>query len=182
MIHSRGDYFNRHGRKLPAAPRREAYDMTKFLLSSVHSLPLILLGSMVGCALLSGMQERSTVCSYDQAWDAAVDTVKDRSTDTKNKDTGLIVTHWLEIPMPGRTYGIFGRNVTDSRDRSRLTLEVKRLDDVTRISFIEERQSWAFRGGARLFGWTPTDPSEEVMRDVQNRIDANLKEHGCTVS
>ena len=182
MIHSRGDYFNCHGRRLPAAPRRGAYDMTKFLLSGVHILPLILLGSMAGCALMSGMQERSTVCSYDQAWDAAVDTVKDRSTDTKDKDTGLIVTHWLEIPMPGRTYGIFGRNVTDSRDRSRLTLEVKRRDDVTRISFIEERQSWAFRGGARLFGWTPTDPSEEVMRDVQNRIDANLKEHGCTVS
>ncbi|HEU5409282.1 MAG TPA: hypothetical protein VFU48_16055, partial [Nitrospira sp.] len=110
--------------------------MAKFLLSGVQILPLILLGSMGGCALMSGMQERSALCSYDQAWDAAVDTVKDRSTDTKNKDTGLIVTHWLEIPMPGRTYGIFGRNVTDSRDRSRLTLEVKRRDEVARISFI----------------------------------------------
>ena len=156
--------------------------MMKFFRMSLLTVPLLLIGSLGGCALMSGMQERSALCSYDQAWDAAVDTVKDRSTDTKDKDTGLIVTHWLEIPMPGRTYGIFGRNVADSRDRSRLTLEVKRLDDVTRISFIEERQSWAFRGGARLFGWTPAEPSEEVMRDVRNRIDANLKEHGCTVS
>ncbi|MCS6304296.1 MAG: hypothetical protein H8K07_11610 [Nitrospira sp.] len=156
--------------------------MTKFLLTSVQILPLILLGNLGGCALMSGMEERSAVCSYDHAWDAAVDVVKDRSINTKDKDSGLIVTHWLEIPMPGRTYGIFRREVADSRDRSRLTLEVKRRDDVTKISFIEERESWAFRGGARLFGWVRTEPSDSVMRDVQNRIDAKLKEHGCTVS
>ncbi len=156
--------------------------MTKFLRMRLLIVPLLLIESLGGCALMSGMQERSALCSYDDAWDAAVDTVKDRSTDRKDKEAGLIVTHWLEIPMPGRTYGIFGRNIADSRDRSRLTLEVKRRDEVAKISFIEERQSWAFRGGARLFGWTPTDPSEEVMRDVRNRIDANLKEHGCTIS
>lgn len=156
--------------------------MTKFLRMSLLIVPFLLIGSLGGCALLSGMQERSALCSYDQAWDAAVDTVKGRSTDRMDKDAGLIVTHWLEIPMPGRTYGIFRRDVADSRDRSRLTLEVKRLDDVTRISFVEERQSWAFRGGARFFGWVRTDPSEEVMHDMQNRIDAKLKEHGCIVS
>lgn len=156
--------------------------MTKVLRMSLLLVPLLLIGSLGGCALMSGMQQRYAVCSYDHAWDAAVDAVKDRSIDTKDKDTGLIVTHWLEIPMPGRTYGAFRRDVADSRDRSRLTLEVKRLDEITRISFLEERQSWAFRGGARLFGWVRTDPSEAVLRDVQNRIDAKLNEHGCTVS
>lgn len=132
--------------------------------------------------MTSGMQQRFAVCDYDHAWDAAIDAVKDRSTDTKDKEAGLIVTEWLEIPMPGRTYGIFRRDVADSKDRSRLTVKVKRLDDVTRISFIEERQRWAFRGGSRLFGWTPTDPSGLVMRDVQNRLDAKLQEHGCSAT
>jgi hypothetical protein len=146
-------------------------------------LPLLLVGSLGGCALMtSGMQQRFAVCSYDHAWDAAIDAVKDRSADRKDKEAGLIVTEWLEIPMPGRPYGIFRRDVVDGKDRSRLTLNVKRLDDVTRISFIEERQSWVFRGGSRLFGWAPTDPSEQVMRDVQNRLDAKLQEHGCSVT
>ena len=156
--------------------------MTRFLRMSVSTLPFLLLGSLSGCALTSGMQQRSTACSYDHAWDAATDAVKDRATDTQDKEAGLIVTQWLEIPMPGRAYGVFRRDLADSKDRSRLTLRVKRADDITKVFFIEERQSWAFRGGSRLFGWAPTDPSEEVMHDVQNRLDAKLKEHGCATT
>jgi hypothetical protein len=159
--------------------------MTKFLLQRInlYILPLLLSGSVGGCALMtSGMQQRATTCSYDQAWDAALDAVKDRSTDTNDKGTGLIVTHWLEIPIPGRKYGVFRREIQDGKDRSRLTLRVKRTDDKTRIFFIEERQSWTFRGGSRLFGWAPIDPSEEVMRDVQDRLDAKLQEHGCSAT
>jgi hypothetical protein len=137
-----------------------------------------------GCAFLGGMQKRSAVCDYDRAWESALDTVKDRSVSTKDKDAGLIVTDWLEIPMPGRVYGIFRRDMGDNKDRSRVTLHVKRLDDVTqtRIEFIEERQSWVFRGGSRLFGWASTDPSEDVMRDLQDRLDTKLKERGCSLT
>lgn len=158
--------------------------MTKFLQRmNSHMLPLLLVGSVGGCALLtSGMQQRTTTCSYDQAWDAAIDAVRDRSTDTNDKEAGLIVTHWLEIPMPGRKYGAFRREIADSKDRSRLTLRVKRADDTIQVFFIEERQSWVMRGGSRLFGWAPTDPSLEVMKDVQNRLDAKLQEHGCSVT
>ena len=156
--------------------------MTKNLQMAAHILPLMLIGSLGGCAWMNGMQERSALCSYDHAWDAAIAAVKDRSADRMDKEAGLIVTQWLEIPMPGRTYGVFRREVSDSRDRSRLTLKVKQLDDVARISFVEDRQSWAFRGGSRLFGWVRTEPSGEVMRDVQNRLDAKLQEYGCTVS
>jgi hypothetical protein len=147
-------------------------------------LPILLVGSVGGgCALMtSGMQERTTTCSYDHAWDAAIDAVKDRSTDTNDKEAGLIVTHWLEIPMPGRKYGAFRREIVDSKDRSRLTLRVKRTDDTTRVFFIEERQSWVMRGGSRLFGWVPIDPSLEVMKDLQNRLDAKLQEHGCSAT
>lgn len=150
---------------------------------NLRILPLLLVGSVGGCALMtSGMQQRATTCSYDQTWDAAIDAVKDRSADTTDKEAGVIVTHWLEIPMPGRKYGAFRRELQDSKDRSRLTLRVKRADDRTKIFFIEERQSWVMRGGSRLFGWAPTDPSAEVMQDVQNRLDAKLQEHGCSAA
>jgi hypothetical protein len=158
--------------------------MTKFLHRMNQCiLPLLLVVSVGGCALMtSGMQQRTTTCSYDQAWNAAINAVKDRSSDTNDKEAGLIVTHWLEIPMPGRKYGAFRREIADSKDRSRLTLRVKRADDRTSIFFIEERHSWVMRGGSRLFGWAPTDPSGEVMRDIQDRLDAKLQEHGCSAT
>jgi hypothetical protein len=131
---------------------------------------------------MSGTQQRFAVCGYDHAWEAALAAVKDRSVTTNNKDTGLIETDWLEITVPGRTFGALQRDLSDSKDRSRITLSVKRLDDVVKISSIEERQRWAFRGGSRLFGWASTDPSEEVMRDVQSRLDSKLKEHGCSLT
>ena len=137
---------------------------------------------LTACASMSGMQQRFAVCSYDHAWEAALEAVKDRAINKKDKDAGLIVTGWLEIPMQGRTFGALQREVQESKDRSRITLTVKRLDDVTRISFIEERQRWAFRGGSRMFGWASTDPSEEVMYDIQNRLDLKLKEHGCSLT
>ena len=131
---------------------------------------------------MSGMQQRFAVCNYDHAWDAALEAVKDRAIVTQDKDGGMIVTGWLEIPMPGRTFGALQREVRDSKDRSRLTLTVTRLDDVAKVSFTEERQRWAFRGGSRLFGWASTDPSAEVMTDVQSRLDTKLKEHGCSLN
>ena len=146
-------------------------------------LNIILLTSLLtACASTSGMQERFAVCSYDHAWEAALEAVKDRSINTKDKDAGVIMTSWLEILMSGRTFGVLQRDLPDSKDRSRITLTVKRLDDVTKISFVEVRQRWVFRGGSRLFGWASTDPSEEVMRDVQSRLDAKLKEHGCSLT
>ena len=57
---------------------------------------------LTACASMSGMQQRFAVCSYDHAWEAALDAVKDRAIVTQEKDSGLIVTNWLEIPMPGR--------------------------------------------------------------------------------
>ncbi|MCC6139316.1 MAG: hypothetical protein IT389_01715 [Nitrospira sp.] len=145
-------------------------------------LPLLVSTILTACASMSGMQQRFAVCSYDHAWEAALDAVKDRAVVTQDKNDGLIVTGWLEIPMPGRTFGALQRDLGDSRDRSRITLTVNRLDDVIKVSFVEERQRWAFRGGSRLFGWASTDPSAEVMNDVQRRLDTKLKEHGCSLN
>lgn len=135
---------------------------------------------LTACASTSGMQERFAVCTYDHAWEAALAAVKDRPVDTKNKDAGFIETGWLEVPMPGQGFGVLQRDLSDGKDRSRISLTVKRLDDVTKISFIEVRERWVFRGGSRLFGWAPTDPSKEVLDDIQRRLDGKLKEHGCS--
>lgn len=152
---------------------------TMFSKSKTTCLGLFLLSA---CATLSGGQERYAVCDYDRAWDAAIDAVKDRSITLKNKEQGQIETAWLEIPMPGRTFGALQREMGDSKDRSRIVMSVKQMNDVVKVSFTEERQRWAFRGGSRLFGWAATEPSEEVMTDVYNRLDKKLKEQGCALS
>ncbi len=152
------------------------------MIQRLHTLSLLLLPALLAaCTSLGGMQERFAVCSYDHAWEAALDAVKDRAIARQDKAAGAIDTAWLEIPMPGRTFGALQRDLGDSKDRSRISLTVKRLDDVTKIGFVEERQRWAFRGGSRLFGWTDTEPSTDVMTDVQNRLNTKLKEHGCSV-
>ena len=122
------------------------------------------------------------MCSYDHVWEAALDAAKSRSITREDKDAGVIETGWLEIPMPGRTFGALQRDLGDSKDRSRISLTVKRLADVTKISVSEDRQRWAFRGGSRLFGWTDTDPSADVLNEMQRRLDAKLKERGCSLT
>ena len=137
---------------------------------------------LTGCSALAGVQERYTVCSYDQVWDAAVDSVKDRSIKVQEKEKGIIETSWLEIPMPGRTFGAFQREMAESKDRSRIIMRVKRLNEVTNVNFLEERQRWAFRGGSRMFGWADAEPSKDVLTNIDRRLDAKLKEHGCTLT
>lgn len=157
--------------------------------SGLHSVVLLVSCAILSsCASLSGVQEHYAVCAYDHAWDAALDAVKSRSIIVKDKHRGLIETAWVETPMPGRTFGVLQRDVADSKDRSRLILTVKRIEvepateDVIRVTYVEERQSWVFRGGSRLFGWAETDPSEEVRRDVQNRLNVKMKERGCSLT
>ncbi len=136
---------------------------------------------LAACASLAGVRERYAVCEYDHVWEAALDSVKDRPVTVKDKGQGTIETGWLEIAMPGRSFGVLQRELQESKDRSRLFLTVTRLQDVTKVSFAEERQRWAFRGGSRLFGWAPTEPSEELLADLQKRLETKLKERGCTL-
>jgi hypothetical protein len=157
--------------------------MMKIRQSMTGTIGVLVLSILLaGCSSLTGLQERYVVCSYDQVWDAALETVKDRAVKVQEKDKGLIETGWLEIPMPGRTFGAFQREMAESKDRSRIVMTVKQLNDVTNVNFLEERQRWAFRGGSRLFGWADTDPSKEVLAGIQQRLDAKLKERGCTLA
>ena len=155
---------------------------------SLRAVLLVAYALLCSCTAMSGVQTRDAVCPHDFVWEAALDAVNNRSVIVKDKSRGLIETAWLEIPMPGRTIGASQEELQDSKDRSRLILTVKRIDvayvayDVTRVIYVEKRQRWAFQPGSRLFDWAETVPSEDVLRDVRNRLDAALTKHGCSLT
>jgi uncharacterized lipoprotein len=136
-----------------------------------------------GCTSLSGMQERYLVCPYETVWDAALETMKDRPLMVRDKATGAIETDWMEMDAAVRSYGMFGREASH-RERARMTLYVKKMDDVTSVSLSETREVWHRKGGvtSQATKWWPVDPSEEAMAAVLNRLNAKLKERGCSPS
>jgi hypothetical protein len=121
------------------------------------------------------------VCSYDVLWDATVEALKDRPVALKDKTTGVIETGWTEVPV-ARAYGAFRRELADAKDRTKVVATVKRIDDVTKVSFAETRERWRFRGGSRLFGWDKAEPSEEDMARLMQLLTTKLKERGCTLT
>ncbi len=135
-----------------------------------------------GCVSLSGAQDRYLVCPYDTVWDVAVDTMKDRPVKVQDKTKGLIETDWMEMEASVRPYGMFNREGFSNRERARMTLLVKRLDDVTSVSLAENRETWHRRGGVtqQATKWWAIEPSEEAITAVLNRLNAKLKERGCS--
>jgi hypothetical protein len=137
-----------------------------------------------GCASLSGSNDQFFVCSYDVVWDAALASVKDRPMQAQDKDRGLIETGWIEMEGAERSYGVFEREGFGNRERARMTVAVKRLNDVTSVSVLESRQRWHLKGGVsqQATKWWPIDPSEEAEAAVVNRLNKKLKEKGCIAS
>ncbi len=137
----------------------------------------------VGCAALSGSREQYFVCSYDSVWDAALETMKGQSVSTYDKEKGTIETNWQDAPPTSeRSFGIFGREGFGNNERARMTVSVKRMDDVASVSVLETRQQWHSRGGVtqQALKWWPIDPSEDTTNDVVDRLNAKLKAKGCT--
>ena len=147
-------------------------------------IALIGLIAWSGCASLSGSNDQFFICPYDVVWDAALASVKDRSMQIQDKDKGLIETGWIEMEGTGRSYGVFEREGFGNRERARMTIAVKRLNDVTSVSVLENRQRWHLKGGVsqQANKWWPVDPSEEAEATVVNRIQNKLKEKGCVAS
>ena len=137
-----------------------------------------------GCASISGSKDQFFVCSYDVVWDAALESVKDRPEQVQDKDRGLITTGWIEMEGTERGYGVFEREAFGNRERARMTVAVKRLNDVTSVSVLENRQRWHLKGGVsqQSTKWWPIDPSEEAEATVVNRLNNKLKEKGCVAS
>ena len=133
-----------------------------------------------GCTSLSGVQEHYLSCPYETVWEAALDTMKDRPLTVRDKASGAIETDWTEMDAAVRSYGMFGREASH-RERARMTLYVKKMNDVTSVSLSENRQVWHLKGGvtSQATKWWPVDPSEEAMAAVLRRLNARLKERGC---
>ena len=152
----------------------------------MRAYTVVLIGSLVwsGCAALSGSKDQFFVCSYDVVWDAALDSVKDQPIQVQDKDKGLIETGWIEMEGTERSYGIFEREAFGNRERARMTVEVKRLNDVSAVSVLENRQRWHLKGGVSQAStkWWPVDPSEKAEATVVNRLNTKLKEKGCVNS
>ena len=147
-------------------------------------IALIGLIAWSGCASLSGSNDQFFVCSYDVVWDAALESVKDRPVQVQDKDKGLIETGWIEMEGTERSYGMFKREGFGNRERARMTVAVKRLNDVISVSVLENRQRWHLKGGItqQSTKWWPIDPSEEAEATVVNRLNTKLKEKGCVAS
>ena len=147
---------------------------------------IVLIGILAwsGCASLSGSKDQFFVCSYDVVWDAALASVKDRSIQVQDRDKGLIETGWIEMEGTERGYGAFDREGFGNRERARMTVAVRGLNDVTSVSVLENRQRWHLKGGAtqQSTKWWPIDPSEEAEATVVNRLNHKLKEKGCIAS
>lgn len=136
----------------------------------------------VGCASLSGSHEQYFVCSYDIVWDAALETMKGQSVATYDKEKGLIETAWLDVPPTSEnSFGILGREGFGNKERARMTVSVRRLNDVASVSVLETRQRWHSRGGvtSQATKWWPAEPSEDATNDVVDRLNGKLKEKGC---
>jgi uncharacterized lipoprotein len=149
----------------------------------IPKIALVVLAFLsVGCAALSGSREQYFVCSYDNVWDAALETMKGQSVLTYDKDKGTIETNWQDVPPTSeRSFGIFGREGFGNNERARMTVSVKRMDDVASVSVLETRQRWHSRGGVtqQALKWWPIDPSEDATNDVVDRLNAKLKAKGC---
>lgn len=136
----------------------------------------------VGCAALTGVKSEYLVCSYDTVWDAALETMRERPITVQDKGTGVIETAWTETAVTGRPYGIFGRQGLDNKERARMVLTVKRVNEVTQVSLSENRERWHLRGGAtsQAYRWWTIEPSEEAIGSVLYRLRTKLKERGCS--
>ena len=147
---------------------------------------IALIGLLVwsGCASLSGSKDQFFVCSYEVVWDTALASMKDRPIQVQDKGKGLIETGWIEMEGTERSYGVYEREAFGNRDRARMTVAVKRLNDVTSVSVLENRQRWHLKGGItqQSTKWWPIDPSEEAEATVVNRLNKKLKEKGCVAS
>jgi len=140
--------------------------------------------ALAACASLSGGRDHIFVCSYDTVWEATSEVMKGYSVTSENKISGNIETAWVEMEGMRRPYGIFNREGFGNKERARLTVAVKRDNDVSTVNVLETRQRWHARGGVtqQATKWWPVEPSEEVMEELTGKLNARLKEKGCEAS
>ena len=147
----------------------------------MRALILLPILALTACASLSGSRDHTFVCPYDTVWDATLETMKGYSITSDNKSTGTIETAWIEMEGKTRPYGLFGREGFGNRERARLTVVVKSDNTLASVNVLETRQRWHARGGVtqQATKWWPVEPSEEVMEEITDKLNAQIKEKGC---
>ncbi len=154
-----------------------------FLRTSILTLSGFALLS--ACSTLSGPSltaERYMACPQDSVWKGALEALEHYPIAEKDKSAGLIETDWRIQPVAGRPYGILGREGLGDKERSRITLSVKPIQEgVVALTLTERRHHWGFRGGARLYEWYPVEPSQEALNTIINKITVQLDQEGCIV-
>ncbi len=65
-----------------------------------------------------------------------------------------------------------------------MIMTIKRVDEVTKVELIENRERWHLKGGvtSQATRWWPIDPSEEALAAVMTRLNTKLKDQGCSPS
>src|SRR5262249_20945228 len=136
------------------------------------------------CGSFRGSKDQVFVWSDEGVGEAALEAGKDRPAQVQDKTKGLIETGWVEMEGTERSYGIFEREAFGNRERARITVMVKQLNDVTSVSVLENRQRWHLKGGItqQATKWWPVDPSPEAEAKVVNRLNNKLKEKGCAAT
>ncbi len=134
----------------------------------------------VSCASIP--KERYAACPYNTVWEVALEAMKERPLTVQDKESGVIETGWIEMAANERGFGVFGRQAFDDKERARMNVSLKRINDTIEVSALETRQRWHLRGGVtqQATKWWPIEPSEEAMTAVMNRLHVKLKDRGCS--
>lgn len=128
------------------------------------------------------LAERFLACPMDSVWDSSLEALKAYPVSVKNKTKGLIETGWRVQYVEGPQYGLFRREGLTNKERSQLSLTLTPVQsNVIRLQLAERREHWGFRGGARIYDWTPAEPSEEQINQILNTLTKKLEAEGCLV-
>ena len=150
---------------------------------SFPTLPLFCLLTISGCASFAGpttSTERYLACPMDSVWEGSLEALKHYPVTTRDKENGIIKTDWRTVPVQGRPYGLFGREGLGDKERSRVTVTLKPLNDgVVLVKLSERRQHYGFRGGQQIYDWYPVEPSQESMDRIMGTLTTKLEEEGC---
>ena len=146
-------------------------------------LALLCLLAVSGCASFAGpttSTERYLACPMESVWEGSLEALKHYPVTTRDKENGIIKTDWRTVPVQGRPYGLFGREGLGDKERSRVTMKLKPLNDgIVLVTLDERRQHWGFRGGQQIYTWYPVEPSQESMDQIMGTLTTKLEAEGC---
>ncbi len=156
------------------------------MLASRYLFLFVLLPYLIilsGCSTLAGpisSTEKYMACPIDSVWEGSLEALSHYPVTTRDKENGIIKTDWRTVPVQGRPYGLFGREGLGDKERSRITMTLKPLNEgVVLVNIQERRQHWGFRGGQQIYDWYPVEASQQSLALIMGNLTTKLEEEGC---